>query len=72
MHRTDIQGLVTVSEFLSVAARLPIVRSNVADYIWITPDQYNDQHTTLANGYGQYPNSGSTADSALSWPGSCP
>jgi phosphatidylinositol-3-phosphatase len=36
----------------------------VADYNWITPDQYNEQHTTLANGYGQYPNSGSTADLA--------
>jgi hypothetical protein len=36
----------------------------VADYNWITPNQFNDQHTTLANGYGQYPNSGSTADSA--------
>jgi phosphatidylinositol-3-phosphatase len=35
-----------------------------ADYNWITPDQYNDQHSTLANGYGQYPNSPSTSDFA--------
>lgn len=43
---------------------LDLVRNTVADYSWITPNQFNDQHTTLANGYGQYPNSGSTADSA--------
>jgi len=24
----------------------------VADYNWITPNQFNDQHTTLSNGYG--------------------
>jgi len=36
----------------------------VADYNWITPNQFNDQHTTLANGYGSFPNSGSTVDSA--------
>jgi hypothetical protein len=29
----------------------------VADYNCITPDQYNDQHSTLATGYGQYPSS---------------
>lgn len=43
---------------------LDLANNKVANYNWITPDQYNDQHTTLANGYGQYPNSGSTADSA--------
>jgi len=25
--------------------------NNVADYTWITPNQYNDQHTTLSAGY---------------------
>ena len=43
---------------------LDLVHNSLADYSWITPNQYNDQHTTLANGYGQYPNSGSTADAA--------
>jgi phosphatidylinositol-3-phosphatase len=43
---------------------LDLADDKVADYNWITPDQYNDQHSTLANGYGQYPNSGTTADSA--------
>jgi hypothetical protein len=43
---------------------LDLADDKVADYNWITPNQYNDQHSTLANGYGQYPNSGSTADSA--------
>jgi len=42
---------------------LDLANNTVADYTWITPNQFNDQHTTLANGYGQYPNSGSTADS---------
>src|SRR5215813_8783143 len=43
---------------------LDLANNTVADYNWITPNQFNDQHTTLANGYGQYPNSGSTLDSA--------
>jgi phosphatidylinositol-3-phosphatase len=43
---------------------LDLTNNAVADYNWITPNQFNDQHTTLATGYGQYPNSGSTADSA--------
>jgi hypothetical protein len=31
------------------------LRSNdVADYSWITPDQYNDQHSPLQTGYGIY------------------
>jgi hypothetical protein len=43
---------------------LDLANNTVADYNWITPDQYNDQHSTLANGYGQYPNSPSTSDFA--------
>jgi hypothetical protein len=43
---------------------LDLASNNVADYTWITPNQFNDQHTTVANGYGAFPNSGSTADSA--------
>ena len=43
---------------------LDLANDIVADYNWITPNQYNDQHTTLTNGYGQYLNSGSSADSA--------
>ena len=34
---------------------LDLTNNKVADYNWITPDQYNDQHTSLTNGYGQYP-----------------
>jgi hypothetical protein len=43
---------------------LDLANNTTADYNWITPDQYNDQHSTLANGYGQYPNSPSTSDFA--------
>src|SRR5262249_40804292 len=43
---------------------LDLTNNPLADYTWITPNQFNDQHTTLANGYGQFPNSGSTADAA--------
>jgi len=28
-----------------------LANDNVADYNWITPNQYNDQHTTLSAGY---------------------
>jgi hypothetical protein len=28
-----------------------LANNSVADYNWITPDQYNDQHTTLSAGY---------------------
>jgi hypothetical protein len=28
-----------------------LASNNVADYVWITPNQYNDMHTTLAAGY---------------------
>lgn len=31
---------------------LDLQNDAVADYNWITPDQYNDMHTRLANGYG--------------------
>jgi phosphatidylinositol-3-phosphatase len=45
---------------------LDLANNTVADYNWITPDQFNDQHTTLTNGYGQYnpPFTPLTADSA--------
>jgi hypothetical protein len=43
---------------------LDLANNKVADYNWITPDQYNDQHSTLANGYGQYPNGPGTSDFA--------
>lgn len=31
-----------------------LANNTVADYTWITPDQFNDQHSSLASGYGQY------------------
>ena len=31
---------------------LDLQNDQVADYNWITPNQYNDQHSTLTNGYG--------------------
>jgi hypothetical protein len=43
---------------------IDLANGAVADYSWITPDQYNDQHSTLANGYGQFPNSPATSDFA--------
>jgi hypothetical protein len=36
-----------------------LANNNVADYVWITPDQYNDQHTSLTGGFA-----GVTGDSA--------
>jgi hypothetical protein len=33
---------------------LDLQNHNVADYTWITPDQYNDQHSALSAGYGVY------------------
>ena len=57
---------------------LDLPNNTVADYNWITPDQYNDQHTALTNGYGQYPNSAARPISptshreTISWLGSCP
>jgi hypothetical protein len=35
---------------------LDLQRNDVADYNWITPDQYNDQHSSLSKGFGLYPN----------------
>lgn len=29
----------------------------VADYNWVSPDQHNDMHTSLSNGYGKFPGS---------------
>ncbi len=31
---------------------LDLQSNDVADYTWITPNQFNDMHTSLANGYG--------------------
>jgi hypothetical protein len=31
---------------------LDLQSDDVADYTWITPNQFNDMHTTLSNGYG--------------------
>lgn len=33
---------------------LDLQSNNLADYTWITPDQYNDQHSKLNAGYGVY------------------
>jgi hypothetical protein len=33
---------------------LDLQRDDLADYTWITPNQYNDQHSRLAGGYGFY------------------
>ena len=33
---------------------LDLQNDTVADYNWITPDQYNDQHTGLSKGYGSF------------------
>ena len=33
---------------------LDLQSNRVADYNWITPDQYNDQHTKLTAGYGSF------------------
>jgi hypothetical protein len=34
---------------------LDLQNRQVADYNWITPNQFNDMHTTLTNGYGGAP-----------------
>jgi hypothetical protein len=39
---------------------LDLASNDVADYTWITPNQFNDQHTTLTTGYGSL----GTGDSA--------
>ena len=36
---------------------LDLQSNRVADYNWITPDQYNDMHTPLSAGYGKFPSS---------------
>jgi len=33
---------------------LDLQSGHLADYVWITPDQYNDQHTRLSAGYGRF------------------
>jgi len=33
---------------------LDLQNDTVADYNWITPDQYNDQHSALTAGYGSF------------------
>jgi hypothetical protein len=33
---------------------LDLQSNDVADYNWITPDQYNEQHSSLSTGYGIY------------------
>ena len=33
---------------------LDLQNNTVADYNWITPDQYNDQHSALSAGYGSF------------------
>jgi hypothetical protein len=43
---------------------LDLQNDNVADYNWITPDQYNDMHTGLTNGYGGPSGSPNTDDRA--------
>jgi hypothetical protein len=41
---------------------LDLANNTVADYNWITPNQFNDQHSTLKNNYGQF--TGDTASIA--------
>jgi hypothetical protein len=46
---------------------LDLQSDDVADYTWITPNQFNDQHTGLTNGFGGptgTPNKGDRADIA--------
>jgi hypothetical protein len=46
---------------------LDLQNDQMADYTWITPNQFNDQHSGLANGYGGptgSPNKGDRADIA--------
>jgi hypothetical protein len=35
---------------------LDLAADRLADYVWITPNQFNDQHSSLSNGYGKFPN----------------
>jgi hypothetical protein len=41
---------------------LDLQNNNVADYTWISPNQFNDQHSRLASGYGSL---GSTDQGAI-------
>jgi phosphatidylinositol-3-phosphatase len=41
---------------------LDLQNDSLADYNWITPNQYNDQHTTLKNGFGGPSGSPATGD----------
>jgi hypothetical protein len=41
---------------------LDLQNDTVADYTWITPNQFNDMHTTLTNGYGGAPGSPNKTD----------
>jgi hypothetical protein len=34
---------------------LDLASNSVADYTWITPNQFNDQHSSLSNGFGSFP-----------------
>jgi hypothetical protein len=46
---------------------LDLQNDDVADYNWITPNQYNDQHSALTNGYGGpagTPNTGQASEIA--------
>lgn len=40
---------------------LDLQSDNLADYTWITPNQFNDQHSRLGTGYGVYPSSSDQA-----------
>ncbi len=43
---------------------LDLESNDVADYNWITPDQFNEQHSSLNTGYGVYPSSDQAAIAA--------
>jgi phosphatidylinositol-3-phosphatase len=43
---------------------LDLQNDDVADYNWITPNQFNDMHTGLSNGYGGAPGSPNKTDGA--------
>jgi hypothetical protein len=43
---------------------LDLQNDDVADYNWITPNQYNDMHTGLSNGYGGAPGAPNKTDGA--------
>jgi phosphatidylinositol-3-phosphatase len=43
---------------------LDLQSGDVADYTWITPNQHNDMHTGLSNGYGGAPGSPNKGDRA--------